>query len=64
MTEAVFTTDGHATIITVAIRMIAEHVRHMVVVDAGDVVGVVSSRDVFRVLAFDALEHLEGTSWR
>ncbi len=59
MSEPLLTADRDATIISVAVRMVADNVRHIVVTDGDDVIGVVSARDVFRVLAVDALESAE-----
>jgi signal-transduction protein with cAMP-binding, CBS, and nucleotidyltransferase domain len=56
MSEPLHTVDRDATILSVAVRMVAEDIRHMVVTSGDDVIGVVSSRDVFRVLTVDALE--------
>ena len=60
MTEELLTVDRNATILSVVERMVAHNVRHMVVTDRDEVIGVVSSRDVFRALTVDALE--AGTS--
>jgi CBS domain-containing protein len=56
MTEDLVTADAHEAILRVAFRMIDEGIRHLVLTRDGDVIGVVSSRDVFAVLAEDALE--------
>jgi CBS domain-containing protein len=40
----------------VALRLIAEGIRHVAVVENDSVVGIVSSRDVFRALAADLLD--------
>jgi CBS domain-containing protein len=55
MSEPLRTVDRDATILSVAIGMVTDDVRHMAVTSAGQVIGVVSSRDVFRVLTVDAL---------
>jgi signal-transduction protein with cAMP-binding, CBS, and nucleotidyltransferase domain len=58
MSEPLRSVDRDATILSVAVSMIAADVRHMVVTSAGQVIGVVSSRDVFRVLTVDALDSM------
>jgi CBS domain-containing protein len=56
MTEALVTARRTEPIISVALRLVDEDVRHVAVVEEERMVGVVSSRDVFRVLAEDLLE--------
>ena len=56
MTEDLVTADALEAILRVAFRMIDERIRHLAIARDGDVIGVVSSRDVFAVLAEDALE--------
>jgi CBS domain-containing protein len=56
MTEDLVTARADELIMTVALRLIHEAIRHIVVLDEEDVVGIVSSRDVFRVLAEELLE--------
>jgi len=56
MTEELVTADVDEAILQVALRMIDEGIRHIAVVERDEVVGVVSSRAVFRVFAEDALE--------
>jgi CBS domain-containing protein len=58
MTEELVTMHETEPILRVAFRMIDEGIRHIAVTRDGDLVGVVSSRDVFAVLAEDALEAL------
>jgi CBS domain-containing protein len=55
MTEEVVTARSDELVIDVALRLLDERVRHVVVVEGASVVGIVSSRDVFRVLAEDAV---------
>ena len=40
----------------VALRLIDQGIRHIAVLDDDNVLGIVSSRDVFRILAEDLLE--------
>ena len=56
MTEELVTADADETILQVALRMIDEGIRHIAVVEQDDIVGVVSSKDVFLAFAEDALE--------
>ena len=55
MTEDLVTARPDERIMTVAFRLIDEGVRH-VVVDGTTIAGIVSSRDVFQVLAEDLLD--------
>ena len=56
MSAPLETVDRDAAILTVAVRLVAGDIRHMVVTSGDDVIGVVSARDVFRVLTVEALE--------
>ena len=56
MSAPLQTVDRDADILTVAVRLVAGDIRHMVVTSGDDVIGVVSARDVFRVLTVEALE--------
>jgi signal-transduction protein with cAMP-binding, CBS, and nucleotidyltransferase domain len=56
MTEPVRSVDARTPILAVAVHMVADDIRHLAVTEKGQVIGVVSSRDVFRVLTVDALE--------
>lgn len=56
MTTELVTVDADEEILRVAFRMIDEGIRHLAVTRGGGVIGVVSSRDVFAVLAEDVLE--------
>ena len=49
------TADARDRILQVAFRMLQEHIRHIALERDGEVIGVVSSRDVFAVLAEHAL---------
>lgn len=49
------TADARDRILQVAFRMLEEHIRHIAIERDGEVIGVVSSRDVFAVLAEHAL---------
>lgn len=55
MTDELVIAEPEESVLDVAARMVAEGVRHVAVVDRGEVVGVVSSRDVLPVLT----DHLE-----
>jgi CBS domain-containing protein len=55
MTEEVVTARSGELIMDVAMRLLHARVRHVVVVEDERVVGIVSSRDVFQVLAEDAV---------
>lgn len=57
MTDDLVTADAQEQILQVALRMIREGIRHIGVVEHSDIIGIVSSRDVFRVFAEDALEN-------
>jgi CBS domain-containing protein len=50
------TADVRDRILQVAFRMLDENIRHVAIERDGEVIGVVSSRDVFAVLAENALE--------
>jgi signal-transduction protein with cAMP-binding, CBS, and nucleotidyltransferase domain len=50
------TADARDRILQVAFRMLDEDIRHVAIERDGEVIGVVSSRDVFAVLAEHALE--------
>lgn len=50
------TADVRDRILQVAFRMLEENIRHVAIERDGEVIGVVSSRDVFAVLAEHALE--------
>jgi CBS domain-containing protein len=54
MTEEIVTADADETVLDAARRMTESDVRHLMVVDDGDVVGMVSMRDLFGRLT-DAL---------
>ena len=56
MTQDLVTADAGEEILRVAFRMIDEGIRHLAVTQDGQVIGVVSSRDVFAVLAEDVRE--------
>jgi CBS domain-containing protein len=56
MTEDLVTAHPTELVMGVAMRLIDEGIRHVAVVDNETVVGIVSSRDVFRVLAEDLLD--------
>ena len=56
MSEELVEADGQDSILQVAFRMLDEDIRHVVILEDDKVVGLVSARDVFRVLAEDALE--------
>jgi CBS domain-containing protein len=56
MTEELVTADAGDEILRVAFRMMDEGIRHLAVTRDGGVIGVVSSRDVFAVLAEDVRE--------
>ena len=49
------TADARDRVLQVAFRMLEEHIRHIALERDGEVIGVVSSRDVFAVLAEHAL---------
>jgi signal-transduction protein with cAMP-binding, CBS, and nucleotidyltransferase domain len=50
------TADVRDRILQVAFRMLEENIRHVAIERDGEIIGVVSSRDVFAVLAEHALE--------
>lgn len=56
MTEDLVTTREDEPVMSVALRLIDESIRHVAVVDHEHIVGIVSSRDVFAVLAEDLLD--------
>ncbi|MGZ6973534.1 MAG: CBS domain-containing protein [Acidimicrobiia bacterium] len=56
MTEELVTADADETILQVALRMIDDDIRHIGVLKADEIIGVVSSRDIFQVFAESALE--------
>ena len=56
MTEDLVTVDAGEEILRVALLMIDKSIRHLAVTRDGGVIGVVSSRDVFAILAEDVLE--------
>ncbi len=56
MTQDLVSADAGEAILRVALRIIDEGIRHMVVVENDGIIGVISSQDVFRVLCEDALE--------
>jgi CBS domain-containing protein len=58
MTEELSTAESDAPILQVAFRMLEEAVRHMAITEDEHVVGIVSARDVFGVLAEDSLAAL------
>lgn len=58
MTEGVISVAAGEPILGVALLMIDEQIRHVLVVDDGTPVGVVSARDIFRILAEDTLDNL------
>jgi CBS domain-containing protein len=55
MTEEVVTARHDELVIDVAMRLLDDRVRHVAVVEGERIIGIVSSRDVFRVLADDAI---------
>jgi CBS domain-containing protein len=56
MTERLVTTGPHEPILRVALRMIEANVRHVGVREGDEITGIVSARDVFRVLAEHTLQ--------
>ena len=56
MTDELVTARANEPVMSVALRLMDERIRHVVVVEDEQVVGIVSSRDVFRVLAEDLLD--------
>jgi signal-transduction protein with cAMP-binding, CBS, and nucleotidyltransferase domain len=55
MTEELSTTESDAPILRVALEMLEQAIRHVAITEDSEVVGIVSARDVFRVLAEDSL---------
>lgn len=55
MTEDLVVADVSEPILQVALRMLDEGIRHIAIGEGDDIVGVVSARDVFAVLAEDAI---------
>lgn len=55
MTEDLVAADVSEPILQVALRMLDEGIRHIAIGEGDDIVGVVSARDVFAVLAEDAI---------
>lgn len=56
MTEDLVTVDHQEAILAVAFKMIDGRIRHLAITREDAIVGMVSSRDVFAVLAVDTLE--------
>jgi len=56
MTRDLVTAEADESILQVALRMIEQGIRHIGVVERGQITGVVSARDVFAVLAEEVLE--------
>jgi CBS domain-containing protein len=56
MTEELVTALAGERILDVALRLVAENVRHAVVLDEDRAVGVVSIRDLFRVVTDELLD--------
>lgn len=56
MTHDLVTAEADESILQVALRMIEQGIRHIGVVERGQITGVVSARDVFAVLAEEVLE--------
>lgn len=56
MTEELVTALAGERILDVAIRLVAEDIRHAVVLEEDRVIGVVSARDLFRVVTDDLLD--------
>lgn len=56
MTEELATALAGERILDVAIRLVAENIRHAVVLEEGRVIGVVSARDLFRVVTDELLD--------
>ena len=57
MAETLVTADTNDEILRVALRLLHEGIRHIAITQGAEIVGVISSRDVFAVLAEDALEN-------
>ncbi len=56
MSEELVAADAQDSILQVAFLMLDKDIRHVVVREGDDVIGLVSARDVFRVLAENVLE--------
>lgn len=56
MTEELVTALADERILDVAIRLVAEDIRHAAVLDEDRVIGVVSARDLFRVVTDELLD--------
>lgn len=56
MTEQVVTADAGTRIVDAALQMVDEDLRHLVVTEDGEIIGVVSIRDVFRVITEEIVE--------
>jgi signal-transduction protein with cAMP-binding, CBS, and nucleotidyltransferase domain len=56
MSEELIEADAQASVLQVAFLMLEQNVRHVVIREDGEVIGLVAARDVFRVLAEYALE--------
>lgn len=56
MTEDLVTAQSDEPIMSVALRLVDASIRHIAVVDHEAIVGIVSSRDIFAVLAQDLLK--------
>lgn len=59
MSEHLIAVEPDARIFDVALRMVDENLRHLAIVDHGDVVGIVSIKDIVRVVTEDLLEAWE-----
>jgi CBS domain-containing protein len=55
MTEALVTARVDERVIDVAVRLVAEDIRHVAVFEGDELVGVLSSRDLFRIVTDDLL---------
>jgi CBS domain-containing protein len=56
MSEELVTVGADDVVIDVALRLVAENLRHVAVTERGDIVGVVSARDVFPIVTNDLLD--------
>jgi signal-transduction protein with cAMP-binding, CBS, and nucleotidyltransferase domain len=56
MSEELVTVGADDVVIDVALRLVAENLRHVAVTEHGDIVGVVSARDVFPIVTNDLLD--------
>ncbi|MCZ7527492.1 MAG: CBS domain-containing protein [Acidimicrobiia bacterium] len=56
MTEDLVTVDADDRVVDAALRLIDEDIRHAVVVDGDEVLGVVSARDLFRIVTEELLD--------